>query len=59
MGENDVVTQWRQLFQGQEITCETLTEAEGLLDGLRVESPLRFRLATELDEIRALNSAAS
>ncbi len=52
--EHDVSMQWRQLFQGQEITSETLAAAAGLLEGLRMESPLRFRLTSELEELRTL-----
>jgi hypothetical protein len=47
---------WRKLFHDQEITSETMGKAERLLDGLSLESPLRLRLATELEEIRKLNA---
>ena len=50
--EHDVLTMWRQLFQDREINGTTMTQAEELLDNLRPESPLRLRLATELDEIQ-------
>ena len=59
MNEQDVITMWRKLFHGQEITGETLGKAESLLDGLSLESPLRLRLATELEEIRKLSAKAS
>jgi hypothetical protein len=36
------------------LTINRVTEAESLLENLRPESPLRHRLATELDEIRKL-----
>ena len=52
--EHDVLTQWRQLFQDHEINDTTMTQAEELLDKLPPESPLRSRLATELDEIQKL-----
>ena len=52
--EHDVLTQWRQLFQDHEISGTTMTQAEELLDNLRPESPLRLRLATELDELQKL-----
>ena len=52
--EHDVLTLWRQLFQDHEINDTTLTQAEELLDNLRPESPLRLRLATELDDIQKL-----
>ena len=54
LNESDVTTAWRKLFQGQEITDETLIKAEELLDELTLASPLRVRLATELEEIRKL-----
>ena len=52
--EHDVLALWRQLFQDHEINDSTMTQAEELLDNLRPESPLRLRLATELDEIQKL-----
>jgi len=54
LNESDVTAVWRKLFQGQEITDETLIKAEELLDELTLASPLRVRLATELEEIRKL-----
>ena len=52
--EHDVLTLWRQLFRDNEISSEMVEKAEGLLDELRPESPLRLRLATELEEIGKL-----
>jgi hypothetical protein len=52
--ENDVSLMWRQLFHGADITSETVAKAEALLEELSPESPLRHRLAGELDEIRKL-----
>ncbi|MGD9722487.1 MAG: hypothetical protein AB7O59_13360 [Pirellulales bacterium] len=49
--EQEVSRSWSRLFKS-EITSETLTRAEALLDELRPESPLRHRLTLELDEIR-------
>ena len=54
LNESDVTAVWRKLFQGQEISDETLIKAEELLDELTLASPLRVRLATELEEIRKL-----
>ncbi|MCE9545422.1 MAG: hypothetical protein K8T25_07885 [Planctomycetia bacterium] len=48
---------WRTLFAGQNITGETLTKAEALLKRLGSESPLRFRLAKELEDLRKLRAA--
>ena len=53
--EHDALTMWRQLFQDNEINDTTMTQAEELLDKLRPESPLRNRLARELDDIQKLN----
>lgn len=52
--EHDVLMMWRQLFQDHEINDTMITQAEELLDNLRPESPLRLRLATELDELQKL-----
>ena len=52
--ETDVLTMWRKLFQDHEINDTAITQAEELLDNLRPESPLRHRLATELDELQKL-----
>ena len=51
MTESQVSRSWSQLFKG-EVTDATLAKAEALLDELRAESPLRHRLAAELDELR-------
>ena len=55
LNEHDATRLWQQLFRGQEITSQTLTEAESLLNKLSPESPLRLRFSTELDEIRGLH----
>jgi hypothetical protein len=55
--EQEVSRSWRQLFKG-DVNSETFTKAEGLLDELRAESPLRHRLSVELDEIRDMNLQA-
>jgi len=52
--EHDVLMLWRQLLQDHDINGTTITQAEELLDNLRPESPLRLRLATELDDIQKL-----
>jgi len=49
--EQEVSRSWSRLFKGQ-ITGESIDKAEGLLDELRPESPLRHRLSQELDELR-------
>jgi hypothetical protein len=45
---------WRTLFNGQSITEASLDKAEAILDSMNPESPLRMRLATELQELRKL-----
>ena len=53
--EQEVSRSWRKLFRGGEFNDDTFARAEILLEELRPESPLRHRLATELDEIREMN----
>lgn len=50
--EQEVARVWSRLFGNGEVTDEKITKADNLLDELRPESPLRHRLATELDELR-------
>ncbi len=50
--EQEVSRSWAQLFK-TEINDETFVKAESLLDELRPTSPLRHRLAREIEEIRA------
>jgi hypothetical protein len=54
LDERNVTNAWRSLFQGKEITSDSLTKAAALLGGLSGESPLHIRLAKELEEIRTL-----
>jgi hypothetical protein len=49
--EHDVSLMWRELFRTPSVTSETVVEAKALLEELQPESPLRHRLAVELDEI--------
>lgn len=55
MDERDVRNAWRNLFHGQEVTSDSLAKAKALLDGLSGESPLHFRLAKELEDLRKLH----
>jgi len=59
LSEQEVVRSWRKLFKGGDYDDAGLTRAEGLLDELRPESPLRHRLMSELDELRKLRNAAA
>lgn len=53
MDERDVLNAWRNLFRGEAPTSETWTTAELLLNRLKGESPIRIRLATELEELKS------
>lgn len=55
MDEREVNIAWRNLFWGKEVTSESLSQAEALLDGLSGESPLYLRLANELEELKRLS----
>ncbi len=57
--EREATRRWRQIFQGQAVTRQTLSDAETLLDGMNPESPLRFRLAAELADLRTLQPGQS
>ncbi|MEK6249070.1 MAG: hypothetical protein N2C12_12880 [Planctomycetales bacterium] len=51
--EKEIARSWASLFNGQDdIDHAVLDKAEGLLDELRPESPLRHRLDAELVELR-------
>jgi hypothetical protein len=52
--ERDVMNSWRSLFNGKEITTDSLAKAAALLDSLSGESPLHLRLAKELEELQNL-----
>ena len=55
--EQQIQQSFRKLFQGGEVTSETLEKAEELIDQLRLESPLRHRLSIELEEVRTMAAA--
>ena len=57
LSEHDVSLMWRELFHNPSVTSETVVKAKALLEELKPESPLRHRLAVELDEIRDLRRA--
>jgi hypothetical protein len=52
--EQEIARTWRVLFRESPPDEKTFARAETLLDELRAESPLRHRLATELQELRKL-----
>jgi hypothetical protein len=49
--EQEVSLSWNRLFKA-DLSDQTISKAEVLLEELRLESPLRHRLSVELDEIR-------
>jgi hypothetical protein len=49
--EQEVSRSWQRLFKG-DVNADACDKAEALLAELRPESPLRHRLAGELEEIR-------
>ena len=58
MDEHDVLRAWRGLFQGKEVSAETLDQAKDLLERLSGESPLFIRLSNELDELKIKHDRA-
>ena len=52
--EAQVQRSFRKMFQNAEITPELIEKAEGLIERLRLESPLRHRLTEQLDELRQM-----
>ena len=52
MDEREILRKWRDLFSGKATSPEILAKADSLLQGLSGESPLQFRLATELNELK-------
>lgn len=57
MNEGQVSLQWQRLFANQIVTPENLQVADELIEQLRAESPLRFRLQQELREIRQIQGS--
>jgi hypothetical protein len=50
--ESEVERSFRKLLKTGPMTQDMAEKAEELLEQLRAESPLRHRLASELDELR-------
>jgi hypothetical protein len=55
--EEQVQKSFRALFRVGGVNEEAIDKAESLIDQLRLESPLRHRLAEELDELRRISLA--
>jgi hypothetical protein len=53
--EAEVERSFRKLLKSGQFSQETFEKGEALLDQLRPESPLRHRLAEELEEVRELS----
>jgi hypothetical protein len=53
--EAEVERSFRKLLNGGKPNEETFEKGEVLLEQLRPESPLRHRLASELEELRELH----
>jgi len=56
--EAQVQRSFQKLFCSSEIDPESFEKAEELLEELRPESPLRYRLGTELEELRKISAAS-
>ncbi len=54
LSESQIERSFRNLFKDGNFDSAVFVEAESLLDGLRMESPLRHRLGQELDELKQL-----
>jgi len=57
--EAQVQRSFRDLFRRPERTPDMFERAEEMIDQLRPESPLRFRLLDELEELRELAAVKS
>lgn len=55
--ESEVQRSFNKLFAGGKAEADAFEKAEALLDELRPESPLKWRLQTELEEIRQMYEA--
>ncbi|HND54169.1 MAG TPA: hypothetical protein PLV92_17285 [Pirellulaceae bacterium] len=55
--EAEVQRSFNLLFKNGDRRPETFDKAEELLDQLRGESPLRFRLMTQLEEMRKMTAS--
>ena len=51
--EKEIMNSWARLFRGGQFSEGLFEKAELLLEEIKPESPLRHRLAGELEELRA------
>ncbi len=59
LNEGQVTLLWQRLFAEEPVTAQGLQRAAELIEQLRAESPLWFRLERELHEIRQLQRTES
>ena len=52
MHEREILNAWHNLFRSRPANSEILTSAEQIIGGLSDESPIRFRLEAELEELK-------
>lgn len=52
MHEREILNAWHHLFRSRPTTPEMLATAEQIIGGLGDESPIRFRLEAELEELK-------
>jgi hypothetical protein len=58
--EAEIQRSFRNLFsKGETLEADAFERAEALLDELRAESPLRYRLQQELEELRERHEASA
>jgi hypothetical protein len=56
--EEEVQRSFRRLFRNdRKVPADAFDKAEALLDELRPESPLRYRLQQELEELREIHGS--
>jgi hypothetical protein len=54
LNEGQILLKWQRLFSDHPVTPTSLATADQLIEQLRAESPVRFRLEQELHDIRQL-----
>jgi hypothetical protein len=59
LSEQSVLNRWRGLVSSGPVSREDVRTARALIRQLPPESPLRIRLASELDELQALIKRSS
>lgn len=55
--ESEVQRSFRKIFKDAQIDEAAFERAETLIEELRPESPLRFKMSTELEELRRIYAA--